>query len=167
MTFFQDWLQCFCMLHATACHCIRTSAPCKSQQTRMKLEKLLPEVQVAVWMEECGSAAGVLLQSACTQQQQHHLLHLHHPQEAQSGYVWTVPLAVLKWTAPRLCPAFVFYGGMRRTAENWVCLTNRVRHQPRRWEHEVCSQSRSTILLLLVVQYARREESAAITCYIW
>lgn len=82
----------------------------------MKQEKLLPEAQVAVWMEECGSAAGVLLQSACTQQQQHH--HLHHPHEAQSGFVWTVLLAVLKWTAPRLCLGFVFYGGMRRTAEN-------------------------------------------------
>lgn len=112
--------------HVNACQCIKT------QQTRMKQEKLLPEAQVAVWMEECGAvgaAAGVLLQSACTQQHHHHH-HLHH--EALLGLYRAVPLAVLKWTAPRLGLAFVFWGGMKRTAENRVCLTNRVRHQPRR-----------------------------------
>ncbi len=52
MTFSQDWLQCFCMLHATARHCISTTAPCKSQQTGMKQEKLLPEdggMRVCCW----------------------------------------------------------------------------------------------------------------------
>lgn len=76
----------------------------------MKQEKLLPEAQVAVWMEECGAvgaAAGVLLQSACTQQHHHH--HLHH--EALPGLYRAVPLAVLKWTAPRLGLAFVFWVG--------------------------------------------------------